>query len=158
MFLRLVSRCERVLPVARRSSRGAAAGQLDTTVRLKYTLTVQPTLSSASSLAALLSPLGAIDSASIVLSIKPNKKNPSKPGKNVTAVVPFARIEGAFAAVTSSGLKEKGLEGVEVTWVNGEPELIGWLRAKGKLNVGAPKTSGSEGAFSSFPDDPFEVS
>ena len=72
---------------------------------------------------------------------KTSKKNKSSSDevKLGTALVPFKRIGDAFAAVCASGVKERGLEGVQISWAGnsgGEPELIGWLKRHGKL--GAP--------------------
>jgi len=85
-------------------------GALDTTIRLKCTLTNHPTLTNASS---LLSPFGPIDEALMFLSLKPPKKTPDQPAKYATAVVPFHRIGDAFAAVCASGREEGGLKGIE---------------------------------------------
>jgi len=52
------------------------AGALDTTIRLKYTLTNHPTLTTPSSLKSLLSPFGPTDEALTFLSLKPPKKFP----------------------------------------------------------------------------------
>ncbi|KAI0777661.1 DnaJ domain-containing protein [Trametes elegans] len=106
-------------------------GQLDTTVRVKYTLSSHPSLTSASSIGTLLTPFGSIDESSIVLSLKPI---PPKKPKRGTALVPFKQIGGAFAAVCASGRAENGLGGIEVDWAEGkEPELIEWLKRMGKL-------------------------
>jgi len=118
------------------------AGPLDTTVRLKYSATALPHLTTPESLATLLEPFGKTDTDSIVLSIKTKaskkKKSSSDEVKLGTALVPFKRIGDAFAAVYASGVKERGLEGVQISWArNGgeEPELIGWLKRLGKLGV-----------------------
>jgi DnaJ family protein C protein 17 len=111
-------------------------GALDTTVRLKYTLTNHPTLTTPSSLKSLLSPFGTTDEALTFLSLKPPKKSPDKPAKYATAVVPFNRIGDAFAAVCASGREERGLKGIEIGWAGDkgkEPEIIGWLRRNGQL-------------------------
>ena len=111
------------------------AGPLDTTVRVKYTLSSHPTLTDASALSALLAPHGPVDEPSIVLSLKPA---PPKKPKRGTALVPFKQIRGAFAAVCASGRPEHGLADVEVTWAEGkEPELIGWLKRMGQLGGAA---------------------
>ena len=109
---------------------------LDTTVKLKYSLKTYPSLTSAESIATLLSRFGAVDIDSIVLSIKPTKKQPDKPPKYGTALVPFKQIGNAFAAVCASGRKELGLDGVEIVWVGGkEPAILSWLKRMGKLNT-----------------------
>jgi len=118
-------------------------GPLDTTVRLKYSVTALPHLTTPESLATLLEQFGKADTDSIVLSVNTKtskkKKSSSDEVKLGTALVPFKRIGDAFAAVCMSGVKERGLEGVQISWAsNGgeEPELIGWLKRHGKL--GAP--------------------
>jgi DnaJ family protein C protein 17 len=115
-------------------------GPLDTTVRLKYSATALPHLKTAESLAALLQPFGETDT--IVVSIRPKtskkKKSLADQVELGTALVPFKRIGDAFAAVCASGVKERGLEGVQISWAGdsgGEPELIGWLKRHGKLGV-----------------------
>ena len=123
-------------------------GPLDTTIRLKYSATALPHLTTSESLAALLEPFGKTDTDSIVLSIKTKaskKKSASDEVKLGTALVPFKRIGDAFAAVCASGVKERGLEGVQISWAGnsgGEPELIGWLKRHGKL--GAPSEATKE--------------
>ncbi|KAG8892651.1 hypothetical protein FRB99_002558 [Tulasnella sp. 403] len=146
------------------------AGPLDSTIRLKYTTTDHPTLTSPDAIAKLLQPYGEIDVSSIVLSIKPNKKNPSKPGKYATALVPFARVSDAFGAVMASGRDDKGLGGVDIAWAEGrEPAIVAWLKEHGELRdygkAKSPPRSSTPGQtrlptppstsnpFSSFPDD-----
>ncbi|KAI0659170.1 DnaJ domain-containing protein [Cubamyces menziesii] len=120
-------------------------GALDTTVRVKYTLSSHPSLTTVESIAALLAPFGSVDDSSIVLSLKPS---PPKKPKRGTALVPFKQIVGAFAAVCASGRPENGLGDIEVDWAEGkEPELIGWLKKMGKLGTG----SGSAQAESTRP-------
>ena len=73
------------------------------------------------------------------------KKASSDEVKLGTALVPFKRIGDAFAAVCASGVKERGLEGVQISWAgnNGEePGLIGWLKRHGKL--GAPSETAKD--------------
>ena len=112
-----------------------ATGALDTTVRVKYTLSSHPSLTTVESIAALLAPFGSVDDSSIVLSLKPS---PPKKPKRGTALVPFKQIVGAFAAVCASGRPENGLGEIEVDWAEGkEPELIGWLKKMGKLGSGS---------------------
>ncbi|KAJ3988945.1 DnaJ-domain-containing protein [Lentinula detonsa] len=106
----------------------------DTTVRVKYSLSEHPSLTTASSLASLFAPFGVTDVDTIVVSLKSPKKAPHKPLKYGTALVPFKRIGDAFAAVCATGLRERGLSGIEVGWIGGsEPEILGWLRKKGHL-------------------------
>jgi DnaJ family protein C protein 17 len=115
------------------------ADPLDTTVRLKYILKSHPNLTTSATIAKLLSPFGQTDVDSIVLSLKPPKKDPSKPPKFGTALVPFKQIGDAFAAVCASGKAERGLEGIEIGWVNGkEPPILVWLKKIGKLGGSAP--------------------
>ena len=151
------------------SSEAVSTGTLDTTVRLKYTLASQPTLTTPDSLSSLLSPFGPVDTGDILISVKPL---PPKKPKRVTALVPFKQIGDAFAVVGASGREERGLKDVEVTWAEGkEPELIGWLKRMGKLGTGwtekkaeskeapsksppasnTPAESASDEPFSSFP-------
>ena len=118
----------------------------------------------------LLEPFGKADTDSIVVLIKTKtskkKKSPSDEVKLGTALVPFKRIGDAFAAVCSSGVEERGLEGVQISWAgnNGEePELIGWLKRHGKL--GAPsevakehKPSGSNPQLVSLSVNRFDLS
>ncbi|KAI1793696.1 DnaJ-domain-containing protein [Ganoderma leucocontextum] len=107
------------------------SGPLDTTVRVKWTLSSRLALVDAASIAAVLTPFGAIDKSSIVLS--PKLTAPKKP-KRRTALVPFTEIGAAFAAVCASGRAEHGLQDIEVTWAGGaEPELIGWLKKTSQL-------------------------
>ncbi|KAG8843650.1 hypothetical protein FRB96_003874 [Tulasnella sp. 330] len=119
----------------------------------------------------IMQTFGAVDMSSIVLSLKVNKKNPSKPPKSATALVPFVKIVEAFSAVMASGRKEKGLNGVEICWVESqEPALVTWLRDHGQLGIpmgGRERGAGDRAAgtsatpiqetrssqFSSFPDD-----
>ncbi|KAL1689817.1 DnaJ-domain-containing protein [Schizophyllum commune] len=113
-------------------------GALDTTVRVKFTLTKNPTLTTPDAIGSLLTQFGDIDTASIVLSLKPPKKAPTKPAKFGTALVPFKQIGSALGAVASSGRPERGLEGVDITWAGGsEPPILDWLKKQGKL--GTPK-------------------
>lgn len=92
---------------------------------------------------------GKTDADSIVLSIKvkTSKKKKSAPDevKLGTALVSFKRIGDAFAAVCANGVKERGLEGVQISWAGNsgeEPELISWLKRHGKL--GAPSEAAKE--------------
>ncbi|KAI0762802.1 DnaJ domain-containing protein [Fomes fomentarius] len=118
-------------------------GLLDTTVRVKYTLSAHPTLTDASSIGTLLTPLGSLDKSTIVISLKPA---PPKKPKRGTALVPFKQIGGAFAAVCASGRAESGLKDIEIDWAEGkEPELIGWLKKMGQLG-GAPGKDGDNHA------------
>ena len=78
---------------------------------------------------------------------KTSKKKKASLGevKLGTALVPFKRIGDAFAAVCASEIKERGLEGVQITWAGNsgeEPELIAWLKRRGKL--GAPSQVSKE--------------
>ncbi|KAF9066602.1 DnaJ-domain-containing protein [Rhodocollybia butyracea] len=113
---------------------------LHTTVRVKYTLSEHPSLTTADALASLFSSFGATDVDSIVVSLKPPKKAPHKPPKHGTALIPFKRIGDAFAAVCASDRTERGLGGIQVGWIGGvEPEILEWLRKKGHLG---PQASG----------------
>ncbi|KAF5391676.1 hypothetical protein D9757_002351 [Collybiopsis confluens] len=106
----------------------------DTTVRVKYSLTEHPSLTTSAALATLLAPFGAPDVETIIVSLKPPKKAPHKPPKHGTALIPFRRIGDAFAAVCASGRTERGLGGIEVGWIGGvEPDILVWLKKKGHL-------------------------
>ncbi|KAI0697034.1 hypothetical protein BC835DRAFT_804066 [Cytidiella melzeri] len=119
-----------------------ATGTLDTTVKLKWTLSSRPTLTSSEQLGALLASFGAVESSDIVLSLKPA---PPKKAKRGTALIPFKQIGDAFAAVCSTGSAARGLQDIDVSWAEGkEPELISWLKKIGKL--------GGDTTFKSPPD------
>jgi len=105
----------------------------DLTVRVKFTTTIRPDLSTPTALATLLRPFGALDENAILLSIKPPKKNPTKPPKFATALVTFQKIQAAFGAVSASGQKARGLENVDIAWAKGvEPEVVRRLRTEGE--------------------------
>lgn len=92
-----------------------------------------------------------------MLSLKASKKAPSKPPKYGTGLVPFKRIGDAFAAVCASGREDRGLKGIDITWVGGkEPEILGWLKRTGKLSaqpaVAPEPQTLSSSMFSSFPE------
>jgi hypothetical protein len=107
-------------------------GSLDTTVRLKYTLTIHPTLTTATSLSTLLSRFGHTDTDTIRILLKPPKRAPEK---FATAVVEFKQIGDAFAAVCASGRADRGLAGVQIDWAEGaEPQILGWLKKRGVLS------------------------
>src|SRR5882762_7355231 len=129
-------------------------GPLDTTVRLKYSATALPQLTTSESLAALLQPFGDTDKDSIVLSIKTKSSKKKKTSldevKLGTALVPFKRIGDAFAAVCASEIKGCGLEGVQITWAGNsgeEPELIAWLKRHGKLGVPPQSSEGQKSSI-----------
>ncbi|KAG8216900.1 hypothetical protein J3R82DRAFT_7171 [Butyriboletus roseoflavus] len=121
-------------------------GPYDTTIRVKFTLSAFPPLSTASALASHLKRFGEIDEGAVVLSIKPKKASKKKKSQEkgadeagqgegervVNAVVPFSQISAAFAVVSSGPtLKEQGME---VSWAGGsEPPILGWLRDRGEL-------------------------
>lgn len=108
-------------------------GPQDSTLRIKYTLTTRPDLSTKSSLLSLLRPFGPLegDEESIVLSLKPPKKHPEKPPKFANAIVQFKRCEDAFGAVCASNRVERGLKDVQIDWVTGEePKYVKWLRER----------------------------
>ncbi|KAG6813153.1 hypothetical protein H0H92_013559 [Tricholoma furcatifolium] len=112
---------------------------LDTTVRIKYSLKSHSELTTADSIAKLMATFGQTDVESIVLSLKPPKKDVNKPAKTGTALVPFKQIGDAFAAVCASGRPERGLNGIEVGWVGSkEPPILAWLKKMGKLGTPPP--------------------
>lgn len=113
-------------------------GPLDTTIRIKYSLSSHPSLSTPDSLCVLFSQFGQLDSSLVVF--KPKKKS-------VSALLPFKQLGHAFAAVTSSTQASRGMEGIEVKWASGkdeEPPLLGWLRKMGKLGASTPAVSDAE--------------
>lgn len=127
-------------------------GPHDTTVRLKYKLAAHPSLTTASALASQLAVFGPVDTGAIVLSMKPNKKQPEKPPKFATALVPFEKAGDAYACFCSAGKPGRGLEGVEITWVAGEePEIIRWVRSHGHTSTPSAAPETAEASFSSFP-------
>ncbi|KAI0346379.1 DnaJ-domain-containing protein [Trametopsis cervina] len=124
-------------------------GTLDTTVKLKWTLSSRPTLVTSEDLAILLAPFGAIETSEIVLSLKPA---PPKKPKRGTALIPFKQIGDAFAAVCSSQGAARGLQEVEVSWAEGkEPELIAWLKKMGQLGGVVPQSSTSPSTSNTAP-------
>ncbi|KAF9500633.1 DnaJ-domain-containing protein [Pleurotus eryngii] len=126
-------------------------GDFDTTVRIKFSIAAHPDLTTPASLVSFLSPFGAVDDSSVVLSIKPPKKAPTKPPKYGTALVPFKRIGDAFAAVCASGKVERGLKGVDIRWVDEkEPPILVWLKKMGKLGA-EPASSSGDGVKATLP-------
>lgn len=137
-------------------------GDLDTTIRIKYSLSSHPTLSTASALASHYRRYGEIDDGAVVMSQKVKKPKKSKgqtEGETmVTALVPFNQLGAAFGVISSAAsLKEQGMD---VAWAGGsEPPILSWLRERGDLGGTAsqraksPQTPPtSEGTiFSSFP-------
>ena len=127
------------------------AGDLDTTIRLKYSLSAHPSLTTPASLATLLAPFGPVDETSIRVILKP--VSPKKPKRGI-ALVPFKQIGGAFAAVCASGRAESGLKDIEIGWAEDkEPELIAWLKKKGQLG-GDPSAKNDDGAADNKPTPP----
>ncbi|KAF8714226.1 hypothetical protein AX14_012867 [Amanita brunnescens Koide BX004] len=119
-----------------------ALDPLDTTVRVKFAIKAHPELTEPSAIASLLSQFGPSDSDLIVVSVRGSKKASAgaedKKAKYGTALVPFKQIGDAFAAVCASGRQDRGLDGVEVSWVGGkEPQILGWLKKMGKLGGGS---------------------
>ncbi|KAH7912360.1 hypothetical protein BJ138DRAFT_1125279 [Hygrophoropsis aurantiaca] len=149
---------------------------LDTTVRLRYACAAHPNLTTPAALAAHLGRFGAVDVEACVLSVRAGKRkggsgkeeqDQGSGGEMVTALVPFAQLAAAYAAVTT------GVPGMEVSWAvpagasastggdaatedagstgtnkrgktkkrdkgTYEPPILGWLRRKGELGgVGA---------------------
>ncbi|OJA08844.1 hypothetical protein AZE42_09764 [Rhizopogon vesiculosus] len=89
-------------------------GDLDTTIRVKYTLSSHSTLSTASALVAHLRQFGDIDAGSVVMSQKVKKPKKSKgqaEGDIVVTLVPFNQLGAAFGVVSSAApLKEQGMD------------------------------------------------
>ena len=102
-------------------------------------------MTTSSAIPSLLSQFGEVDESSVVLSLKPPKKAPTKPPKNGTALVPFKQIGDAFAAVCASGRADRRLEGIEISWAEGkEPPILGWLKRQGKLDPAQKPQSNAE--------------
>lgn len=134
-------------------------------MKLKYSLTHSPALTTAAAISDLLAPFGPTDTSSIILSLKAPKKTPTRPANNGTALVQFSRIGDAYAVVCASTAKIRNLEHIKASWVDGkEPEILGWLRMQGKLEIPNTKVQNQEGdlpqhkastgtgnEFSSFP-------
>ncbi|KAL5522400.1 hypothetical protein ACEPAG_8416 [Sanghuangporus baumii] len=111
-------------------------GHLDTTVKVKYSLSSHPDLTSSAAIAALLDQFGLVDASSIVLSLKSPKKAPTKPPKSGVALVPFRQIGDSFAAVCASGRTDRRLDGVDIERAEGrDPPILGWLKRKGALGT-----------------------
>ncbi|KAK7460582.1 hypothetical protein VKT23_009303 [Stygiomarasmius scandens] len=119
----------------------------DTTVRVKWTVSDHPELTTPKDIASLFSSFGEIDTDSIVVSLKPPKKAPQKPPKHGTALIPFKKIGDAFAAVCASGRPERGMKNIEIGWIGGkEPQILGWLQKMGKLGPNIPSSAGQPSA------------
>lgn len=125
----------------------------DLTLRIKFSTTKRPDLSTSASLLSILRPFGPIDEPSFIFSLKPPKKNPDKPPKFGTALATFERLEDAYGAVGASGVKARGLESVEVGWAKGEEPVAvkRMLETKnhvknGKLQEGDTATTGARPA------------
>lgn len=118
-------------------------GERDTTVRLRYTLTRYPQLTTPSALQTFMSStFGPVDGDSIVLSMKSPKKKPPY----AIAAVPFKTISDAHAAVCASGRADRGLDEFVITWIDGsEPAVWSWaermLKSKEKEQRGATTTT-----------------
>ncbi|KAF8137549.1 hypothetical protein EV363DRAFT_1210440 [Boletus edulis] len=120
-------------------------GPYDTTIRVKFTLSVFPSLTTAPALASHLNRFGEMDESAIVILIKPKKASKKKKlsakdadegaqgeEKVVNAAVPFSQIGAAFAVVSSGPTFRE--QGMEVSWAGGsEPPILQWLRDKGEL-------------------------
>lgn len=121
------------------------SGDLDTTVRVKWSPNAHANLTTPASLEQLLARFGPIDVSTTVLSLK-SSKNPDKPLKHATALVPFQLIVDAVNAVNASGKSEKGLDGIEISWAEGrEPQIVTWLRKQGQLGTTAEMKEASQG-------------
>ena len=82
---------------------------------------------------------------------KAPKKNPGKPPKFATALVPFVTIGDAFALVCAAGMESRGLKEVEVTWASGqEPSVVKDIKqATAAPSASTPSAKGPK-IFSSF--------
>lgn len=124
------------------------SGNLDTTIRLKWSLGSRPDLTDTTSISGALRQFGTVDSSDILVSLKPS---PPKKPKRGTAVIPFRQVGDAFAAVCASGREDLGLKDVEISWAEGkEPPLIEWLKKMGKLGSQEQNPDSS----STFPASP----
>ena len=129
---------------------------------MRYPLATHPSLTTSAALDALLNPFGPIDTESIVIAMKPNKKTPTKPPKFATALVPFKQVGDAFAALCAAGKEQRGLGDIEISWASGqEPAVLEWLKQdKGRTSsppasasaTAKPSTDASATSFSPFPD------
>jgi len=120
----------------------------DTTVRIKWTVSDHPELTTPKDIASLFYSFGEVDTDSIVVSLKPPKKAPQKPPKHGTALIPFKKIGDAFATVCASGLPERGMKNIEIGWIGGkEPQILGWLQKMGKLGPNIPSSAGQPSAY-----------
>lgn len=147
-------------------------GSTDTTVQVKWSTSEHPELKTPENLASIFSQFGVTDTEHIAVILKPPKKNPTKPPKHGSALVPFKKIGDAFAAVCSSNRPERGLKGIDIGWVGGkEPPILNWLKQNGLISMPPPKPTpssagrqetrsvspaagagqGVSGPFSSFP-------
>ena len=119
-------------------------GPLDTTVRVKYSLSAHPNLSTAAAVESLLSQFGALDTPVLALKARKSKKAASSSSDAVqaTAVVHFDRIEHAHAAVCASNDKKRGFEGIEITWAGGaEPAILAQLKSQWSAASASTETS-----------------
>lgn len=95
-----------------------------------------------------------VEKSDIVLSLKAPKKNPTKPPKFATALIPFRTVAQAFEAIAASGTGV--LKDIEVSWAEGkEPEAVRWLKETGQLssestNSSAPPTGAATFSATSF--------
>jgi DnaJ family protein C protein 17 len=139
------------------------SGEHDTTVRLKYLLARYPDLTTPGALQTFMSStFGPVDGDSIVLSMKSPKKKatagdkPPPPPKYAIAAVPFKTISDAHAAVCASRRADRGLDGFEITWLDGsEPAVWSWaermLKSKSKEQRGATMTTAPAGVGDDAP-------
>jgi DnaJ family protein C protein 17 len=126
--------------------------KLDTTVRIKYSLSSHPGLDSSTALSTHLKEnrFTNFDERTIVLSLRPakGKKNKSAavPIMTATALVPFNTVMDAFSLVCASGSEKRGLKDVQVTWASGvEPAVVANL----KNHTNPPKEQPKSFSFSS---------
>ncbi|KZT42448.1 DnaJ-domain-containing protein, partial [Sistotremastrum suecicum HHB10207 ss-3] len=129
--LKAAERAAAAAKAAKTTEQKQDLGPLDTTIRLKYAIARYPELVTAAALGQWMRRFGDVDEGSIVISMKAPKKSPDKPAKTVVALVPFAKVGDAFAAVCARGKAGGGLDDMEVGWAGGqEPEAVRWLQAE----------------------------
>jgi DnaJ homolog subfamily C member 17 len=126
----------------------AASDPQDAPVRIKYTLTKRPDLSSREVLLAVLKPFGPIDESCVMFTLKTPKDKPNAPSKFATAIVVFEKVEDAFGAVGAAGQESRGMKNVDILWAKGEePERIKALRERGLLGAGSQSRGTYKGGF-----------
>ncbi|KAF8311010.1 DnaJ-domain-containing protein [Clavulina sp. PMI_390] len=117
-------RTETILQEAEIPQPSKKSETLSATARLKYPLSLFPTLHSRASITDFLEGLGikGFDREALIVSAKSSKSNPSKPRKAVTALVQFTSLEDAAIFRAKSHLSD--FQGMDVSWVEVEPQTL----------------------------------